>query len=460
MIATPKNRSEAMTDTRANASPSAVARLELTLDRIRSLEMEGSRSFTAIFADSAQREAEAADQRAAAGSTRGPLDGRIVSVKALFDVAGTVTSAGSAVLRRLPVAARDSAVVANLRAAGAIIVGKTQMTEFAFSALGTNPHDGVPGNPRDRNRAPGGSSSGAVVSVVDGMAEIAIGSDTGGSIRIPAALSGAIGFKPTSGLVPTVGAFSLSSSLDTIGPIALSVSDCAAADMVLSGQRTPSGLRPASLGTFSLSVARGRIFERCEPEVVNAFEHAIQRLRSYGVRIAERSIDAALDDLAQIDRIGTFPSIEVAATLRGLGLESLDGVDPKTRVRIEAGEGILAVDYVRMMRLRRAAVQSFEQSFAANEVLILPTTPIRAPLLSALEDDATFHELNGLVLRNPRIANLLDCPSISLPLPLDGLPVGLMLIGRRNTDRRLLETASTVDSMLQRGGHANDIEPF
>jgi aspartyl-tRNA(Asn)/glutamyl-tRNA(Gln) amidotransferase subunit A len=158
--------------------------------------------------------------------------------------------------------------------------------------------------------------------------------------------------------------------------------------------------------------------------------------------------------------IGTFPSIEVAATLRGLGLESLDGVDPKTRVRIEAGEGILAVDYVRMMRLRRAAVQSFEQSFAANEVLILPTTPIRAPLLSALEDDATFHELNGLVLRNPRIANLLDCPSISLPLPLDGLPVGLMLIGRRNTDRRLLETASTVDSMLQRGGHANDIEPF
>ncbi|WFU74861.1 amidase family protein [Bradyrhizobium sp. CB2312] len=412
--------------------------------------MEGSKVFTTVFADSAQREAEAADQRAA-GSTRGPLDGRIISVKAIFDVAGTVTSAGSAVLRRLPVAAHDSVVVANLRTAGAIIVGKTQMTEFAFSALGTNPHDGVPGNPRDRNRAPGGSSSGAVVSVVDGMAEIAIGSDTGGSIRIPAALSGAVGFKPTSGRVPLTGAFSLSSSLDTIGPIAMSVADCAAADMVLSEHHTPSALRPASLGTFRLSVARGRLFERCEPEVANAFEHTIQRLGSYGVLIAERSIDAALDDLARIDGIGTFPSIEVGATLRGLGLGSLEGVDPKTRVRIEAGEGILAVDYVRMMRLRRAAVQSFEQSFAANEVLVLPTTPIRAPLLSALEDDATFHECNGLVLRNPRVANILDCPSISLPLPVGGLPVGLMLIGRRGTDRRLLEIASTVESTLQRG---------
>ncbi len=382
------------------------------------------------------------------GATRGPLDGRLVSVKALFDVAGTVTSAGSAVLRRLPPAAEDAEVVERLRAGGAVVVGKTQMTEFAFSALGTNPHDGRPGNPRDRRRTPGGSSSGAVVSVTDEMAEIAIGSDTGGSVRIPAALSGAVGFKPTSGRVPTAGAFSLSSSLDTIGPIALNVADCAAADTVLSGERTSSRLWPASVGTFHLTIARGRLFERCEPEVTDAFLGAIDRLRSRGVQIADGSIDQALDDIARIDRIGTFPSIEVGETLRNLGLASLDGIDPKTRLRIEAGHGILAVDYVRMQRLRHAAIKSFEDSFAENEVFVLPTTPIRAPLASAIEEDAAFHAFNGLILRNPRIANMLDCPSISLPLPLDGHPAGLMLVGRRNVDRRLLEVASSIEAML------------
>ncbi len=426
--------------------PSAVARLEAALARAQA--PDAANTFTALFAETARDEAEAADRRAAAGTTRGPLDGRIVSVKALFDVAGTVTSAGSAVLRAQPPAIDDALVVTRLRAAGAVIIGKTQMTEFAFSALGTNPHDGVPGNPRDRRRAPGGSSSGAVVSVVNGMADIAIGSDTGGSIRIPAALSGAVGFKPTSGFAPTAGAFSLSSSLDTIGPIASTVTDCFAADQVLSGEGVASRPQVVSPYTFRLVVARGRLFDRCEPEVLSAFEHAVERIRSCGLRIEDGSIEAALDNVAEIDRIGTFPSIEVGATLRGLGLSSLDGVDPKIRVRIEAGAGVLGVDYVRMLRLRQAAIRSFEQSFGNNEVFILPTTPIRAPLLSSVAEDTTFHELNGLVLRNPRVANVLDCPSISLPLSLDGLPVGLMLIGRRNADRRLLEIASCIEALL------------
>ncbi|UFW48215.1 MULTISPECIES: amidase family protein [Bradyrhizobium] len=438
-----------MTATIDRENPSAVARLEQAIARIQSPQAENV--FTAVFADSARWEAEAADRRAATGRSRGPLDGRIVSVKALFDIAGTVTSSGSAALRRLPPAVEDAEAVRRLRAAGAIVIGKTQMTEFAFSALGTNPHDGTPGNPRDRERVPGGSSSGAVVSVIDGMAEIAIGSDTGGSLRIPAALSGAVGFKPTSGFVPTAGAFSLSSSLDTIGPIAANVADCFAADQVLSGEGAPSRLRPAPPGTFRLIVARGRLFHRCEPDVLGAFEAAMERLRSGGLRIEEGSIESALDDVAEIDKIGTFPSIEVGATLRGLGLPGLDGVDPRTRVRIEAGAGILGTDYVRMVRLRQAAIRSFEQLFGNNEVFILPTTPTRAPLLSSIAEDATFHELNGLVLRNPRIANLLDCPSISLPLPLDGLPVGLMLIGRRNADRHLLEIAASVETLLR--GH-------
>lgn len=428
---------------------SAVERLERALARIRTSDGERTKAFTAVFESSARREAEASDKRAAAGVSCGPLDGRIVSVKALFDVAGTVTSSGSAVLRGLPPAVDDAVVVKHLRAAGAVIVGKTQMTEFAFSALGTNPHDGTPGNPRDRQRAPGGSSSGAVVSVVDGMAEIAIGSDTGGSIRIPASLSGAVGFKPTSGRVPTIGSFSLSSTLDTIGPVALNVADCAAADQILSGQVSPQSLRAAASDTFRLFVARGRLFDRCEPEVLDAFESAVHRLQVRGVQIDDGSMDTALDDIARIDRIGMFPSIELGATLRNLGIGALDEVDPKTRVRIEAGAGILAVDYVRMTRARQTAIQSFENSLSENEVFIVPTTPIRAPLLTSVESDAGFHEANGLVLRNPRIANLLDCPAISMPLPIDGLPAGLMLIGRRKSDRRLMEIASCIEATLK-----------
>jgi aspartyl-tRNA(Asn)/glutamyl-tRNA(Gln) amidotransferase subunit A len=425
----------------------ASQRLQTSFANIASPELEGARAFTQLLTRDAEREALAADERAAMGASRGPLDGRIVSIKALFDVAGTVTSAGSAVLRSRPPATQDAAVVSALRAAGAVIIGKTQMTEFAFSALGTNPHDGTPGNPRDRARAPGGSSSGAVVSVVDRMAEIAIGSDTGGSIRIPAGLSGAVGFKPTGGRVSTRGAFSLSTTLDTLGPIAMSVADCALADQVLAGEAS-TPVRTASAGSFRLVVARGRLFDRCEPEVLEAFEAGVARLRAAGVRIDEGSLDAVLDDVAQIDKLGTFPSVEVGATLRDLGIADLDGVDPKTRVRIEAGSDTSAVAYVRMSRLRNALVHRFEGAMAEGEVFILPTTPIRAPPLSQVADSEAFHVANSLVLRNPRIANLLDCPSISLPLPVDGLPVGLMLIGRRNGDRRLLQIASRLEAIL------------
>jgi aspartyl-tRNA(Asn)/glutamyl-tRNA(Gln) amidotransferase subunit A len=427
--------------------PSASERLEAVLARIAAPELQGATVFTEVLADTARQEAQASDARTREGGPLGPLDGRIVSVKALFDIAGKVTSAGSAILRKLPAASADAVVVKRLREAGAIIVGKTQMTEFAFSALGTNPHDGIPGNPRDRSRAPGGSSSGAVVSVVDGMAEIAIGSDTGGSIRIPAALSGAVGFKPSAGRVPTDGAFSLSSSLDTIGSIAANVADCALADGVLA-ERPPADLLPASKGSFKLIAASGRLFDRSEPAVADAFAAALDKLSNAGEHVEDGSLERTLDDLAAIDRIGTFPSVEVGATLKGLGFTNLDGVDPKTRVRIEAGAGILAADYVRMTRLRQAALRSFELAMTDDDIFVLPTTPIRAPLLSSLEEASRFHETNGLVLRNPRIANLLDCPSISLPLPIVGLPAGLMLIGRRNADRRLLEIAAQIESVL------------
>lgn len=428
---------------------SATDRLQNALTTIDAAGGQGRLAFTEIFSESARAEAFAADRRAASGMSKGALDGRIVSVKALFDVSGTVTHSGSAVLRRLAPAARDAEAVERLRAAGAIIIGKTQMTEFAFSALGTNPHDGMPGNPRDRTRVPGGSSSGAVVSVIEGMADIAIGSDTGGSLRIPAALSGAVGFKPTSGRVPTAGAFSLSSTLDTVGPIAMSVADCATVDQILSGQCVTASLAAAEPQSFRLAIGRGRPFARCDDHVLQAFERALTKCQTAGIEVGECSLDPILELTDRIDKIGTFPSVEVAATLAQFGVSSLDGVDPLTRARIEAGRGVSASDYVLMTRHRKAAIDAFDQSLGEDEIVVMPTTPIVAPLIASVQEAAGFHDANGLVLRNPRIANLLDCPSISIPIPGAGLPVGLMLIGRRYADRWLLSAAATIEAALR-----------
>nr|WP_256375603.1 amidase family protein [Ensifer sp. WSM1721] len=193
------------------------------------------------------------------------------------------------------------------------------------------------------------------------------------------------------------------------------------------------------------------MFDRAEPEVLDAFESAVVALSEVGATVVDGSMGGILDELAAIDRIGTFPSIEVGATLRGLGLDNLDGADSKTRVRIEAGAGILATDYARMIKLRQAAIRSFGHAITEDEVFALPTTPVRAPLLESVDESAAFHDANGLVLRNPRIANLVDCPSISLPIPVSGLPVGFMLIGRRHADRRLLEIASWVEAALAAG---------
>lgn len=431
-----------------NSQQSASERLELALARIASPEREGSKTFTDVFANSAKREAAAADARLLAGRPIGLLDGRIISVKTLFDVTGCVTSAGCAALRSQPPASTDAPVVKRLRDAGAVIVGRTHMTEVAFTGLGPNPHEPVPGNPHDRARVPGGSSSGAAVSAVDGMAEIAIGSDTGGSIRVPAALCGAVGFKPTSGRVPTAGAFSLSSTLDTIGPIALSVADCALADAVLAGEvaEVPDASEP---GSFRFVVPRGRLFDQAEPAVLDAFEQSLGLLRSAGISVCDGSIEPILDTIAEIDLIGTIAGAEVAETLRSLGVAKLEVLDPRIRARIEASAAMPAVDYIRMLRLRDAAVRSFGGVLAPGEVLVLPTTPIRAPLLEAVEAPAAFSAANSLVLRNTRIANQLDCPSFSLPMPLDGLPAGIMLISARHSDRFLFTVARRVEAVLE-----------
>ncbi|MDR6772819.1 amidase [Azospirillum sp. BE72] len=427
--------------------PSASDRLEAALARIADPERQGAMVFTEIYADEARAAAAASDRRAAAGRPLGPLDGRIVSVKALFDMVGDTTAAGSAILRGRPAARRDAHAVARLRAAGAVIVGRTHMTEFAFSAVGINPHYGNPGNPRDRSRVPGGSSSGAVISVVDGMAEIAVGSDTGGSLRIPAALSGAVGFKPTSGRLSAEGAFPLSPSLDVIGPVAATVADAALLDSIL-GDSDPAPLAPLPVAGQSFLVPRWRLFDGIEPAVAAAFEAALDRLRAAGAHIVEGSIDAELDALADLDRIGVFTAIELAATLAELGITALDGIDHKTRARIEAGGRTPAADYVRMQRRRADLIRLMDERLARHPVLLLPTVPLTAPAIADVLDDAGFHRVNLLLLRNTRIANLFDVPAISLPVPSAGLPVGLMAMGRRGSDRSLLGIAAGLEAAL------------
>src|SRR3954451_18768087 len=261
-------------------------RLERALARIKDPLGEGSRTFLTLYRETACEAADAADCRASAGITLGPLDGVIISIKDLFDVAGEPTRAGSKARADAPPAATDAPIVQRLRKAGAVIVGKTNMSEFAFTGVGANPHFGTPGNPRDRTRVPGGSSSGAAVAVANDMCEIAIGTDTGGSTRIPAALCGVVGYKPTKSRVCTDGAFPLSPTLDSIGPLARSVEACAATDAVLAGEQ-PWLLEPATLKGLRLGLPKGLPLDDLELSVANRFEAEIDRLGRAGGQLVE-----------------------------------------------------------------------------------------------------------------------------------------------------------------------------
>src|SRR5579871_2267052 len=272
-------------------------RLEHALFRIGDAKGEGARACLTIYQDAARAAADAADARARAGISLGPLDGAIVSIKDLFDIAGEPTRAGSKILaEEAKPAAADAAIVRRLRSGGAVIVAKTNMTEFAFSGIGANPHFGTPGNPRDRARVPGGSSAGAPVAVADGMCDIAIGSDTGGSVRIPAALCGLVGFKPSKQRVPTDGAFPLSYTLDSIGPIGRTVTDCAAADAVMAGEDFLP-LEPLPLAGLRFGVAEGLPLDRLDDTVAAAFNTALAKLDGAGVRVSRETLPL-FDDMA------------------------------------------------------------------------------------------------------------------------------------------------------------------
>jgi aspartyl-tRNA(Asn)/glutamyl-tRNA(Gln) amidotransferase subunit A len=419
--------------------------VEESLARIEEPGGEGNRAFVAVDAEGARATAAAMDGLRRAGRPPSPLAGIPVSVKDLFDVQGEVTRAGSTFIDG-PLAAADAPAVGRWRDAGLILVGRTNMTEFAFSGVGLNPHHGTPANPWDRagRRIPGGSSSGAAVSVADGMAHAALGTDTGGSCRIPAALCGLVGYKPSQAEVPLDGVVPLSPSLDSVGVIGRSVDCCATLFGVLRGRPAPSPL-PAPIPP-RLAVLRNYVLDGADPQVLASFERAPVALRATGAQVVDLELPA-LDTIAEINVGGGFPAAESFAWHRERIAEHGDRYDPRVLSRILRGRDRTAEDIAELRRRRAALTAAVEAAVSGFDAFLCPTTPLVAPPLDALADDDEFTRVNLLMLRNPTLVNLIDGCSVSLPIgDPGGAPVGLMVSGTRGRDDAILRTAAWVES--------------
>jgi aspartyl-tRNA(Asn)/glutamyl-tRNA(Gln) amidotransferase subunit A len=424
------------------------------LDRIDDPAGQGSRAFVRVYRDRALAAAGAIDRRRAAGAPLGPLAGIPISIKDLFDVAGEVTLAGSVVRAAEPAAAEDAPIVRRLVEAGAAIVGRTNMTEFAYSGLGLNPHYGTPANPLDPERVPGGSSSGAGVAGPYGFAAASIGTDTGGSVRIPAAFCGVVGFKPTQRRIPRDGAFPLSPSLDTIGALAASTECCALLDAVMAGE-APRPLAERPLRGLRLLVPEGSLLtDGLDAPVALAFAAALDLLSRAGTELVERPAPA-LARLAGIYRMGGVAAPEAYAVHRTLLARRGAGYDPRVRQRIELAARIPAADYIDALALRAEAIREFDGETRGFDACLCPTVAVVPPRFDALVADEAYFAVNALVLRNTSTFNLLDRPALSLPCHRQGdLPVGLMVVGETLGDRRLLEVGAAIERLLEERNRA------
>ncbi|MFT3799704.1 MAG: amidase [Burkholderiaceae bacterium] len=423
--------------------------IEASLSAIEAPGGEGPRAFLSVFANEARLEADRVDAARRAGGAMPPFAGIPIAVKDLFDTRGAVTRAGSRVLDGQAPAVSDADAVAALRRAGFIIVGKNHMTEFAYSGLGLNAHFSVPLNPFDRQtgRIPGGSSSGGAVAVADGMVPAALGSDTGGSCRIPAAFCGIVGFKPTARRVSTRGSVPLSETLDAVGTLARSVSCCAVLDDVLC---SGSGVAEAPFPSdgLRLGVVEGHVDERLDESVAAAYSAALTRLSRQGVRLMPVRVPE-LAQLPQINRLGGFVGAEAFAWHRPFLASRADRYDPWILARFEAGRAQSAADYIDLLHARQHMMAAVHARSRSYDALVLPTVQIAPPALSALADPALAQAMNLLCLRNTSIANFLDRPAISLPCHEPGsAPVGLMLVGETLQDRRLLAIAQGLEAIL------------
>jgi aspartyl-tRNA(Asn)/glutamyl-tRNA(Gln) amidotransferase subunit A len=420
---------------------------EEALARIEDPKGEGSRAFVKVWKDQALVAADASDTLRKAGLVPSPLAGIPVSIKNLCDVAGETTLSGSKALDDARPATADAPVVARLRAAGAVIVGSTNMSEFAFSGVGFNPHYGTPGNPADRTRVPGGSSAGAAVSVADRMAVAALGTDTGGSVRIPAAVCGLVGFKPTARRVPIDGVIPLSTSLDSIGPLANSVEDCALVDAIFAGElgKGPIAVPDAApLAGLRFAIPKHFVMDELDATVARAFERAAKALAAKGVKIEEIDL-AELNELPAINAKGGFAASEAYAWHKELIARRGPDYDQLVYPRIMRGKDMSAADYIELLAKRADLCRRVSAITSNYDAVIMPTCAIVAPTIEEISTPEGFTKKNLLLLRNTTVGNFLDRCGISLPCHAAGeLPVGFMLMGETMADKRVLAMARSV----------------
>ena len=434
----------------------ARALVEDCLAAIDSPDGEGRSSFIETYHERARAEADAVDHARQQGWSLPAFAGIPLSVKDLFDESGSVTRSGSKVLNDAAPASSDATVLARLKAAGFIVIGRTNMTEFAFSGLGTNTHYGDPRcpferdiNDRSKGRVAGGSSSGSAVSISDGMAPATIGSDTGGSTRTPAAFCGIVGLKPTTTRMPSQGIFPLSRSFDAAGPMANSVSCCAILDSLMAGGNGDEN-PPFAVKGLRLALPKGYLFEDLDPHVANSFAAAIDRLSTAGANIVDISL-AEIEAMRPSNNTKSIVAAE-AYQIHKVRLEAGMGkdYDPFIAFRLQGGKNILASEYIEMVETRKAVWQSVQAAVRGYDALALPTSPILPPALSSLTDTKSKTVESARSLRNTAISNYLDRPTITIPCHTAGSgPVGLSLIGSRQHDHKLLAIAGAVEAIVR-----------
>jgi aspartyl-tRNA(Asn)/glutamyl-tRNA(Gln) amidotransferase subunit A len=410
---------------------------------------EGARAFVHVDVEAAIEAAKAMDRLREVRAAPSPFAGIPISIKDLFDIKGQVTRAGSRALDDSAPAEADAPVVSRLRRAGFILIGRTNMTEFAYSGIGINPHYGTPKSSWRRNvgHVPGGSSSGAAVSVVDGMAHGALGSDTGGSCRIPAAYNGIVGFKPTQRRVPIDGGVPLSFTLDSFGPLARTAGCCAILDAILADEPVQP-LQPRAIKGARFAVPTTIVLDELDDHVAQSFERTLATLSRLGASIERIEVPEFLD-VAIMNSKGGFAAAESYAWHRYLLESHGDVYDPRVSSRIARGEAISAADYIDMLGARKSMIARAEARFAPYDAVVMPTCAIKPPRIDDLADDKAFTKANLLSLRNCTLINMMDGCAISLPCHRAGeAPVGFMLGAAGGSDRRIFELAAGMEAAI------------
>lgn len=429
----------------------AAALTDAALARIAAPQGEGARAFITVHADGARAAAAAMDALRAAGRAPSAFAGIPISIKDLYDEAGVATRAGSVALKGAAAARATAPSVQRLVRAGFVILGRTNMVEFAFSGLGVNPHHGTPRSPWDRatGRLPGGSSSGAGVAVADGMGFAGLGTDTGGSCRIPAALCGVVGWKPTAKRVPLTGILPLAGSLDSAGPLARSVADCAVVDAIMAGAEDPVAPAPLPIKGLRLGLPRGTFLtDGMDGTVAAVFGRTLTRLSAAGAQIIEFDLPE-LEQIATANAAGGFAASEAWAWHHGLIADKADAYDPRILKRIRRGEQMSAADYVELVQARARIIAAIAPRTAPFDAVIGPTCPLVPPRIAEVDDEAAYNRINMALLRNTSVGNFLDRCSISIPCHAAGeAPVGLMLTGEHMGDARLFEVAAAIEAAL------------